>query len=209
MKFPVNFVSIEKELEPMASYLKGNVLNAGCGNRDVSTLLQSWHANSVDNCDIQSSIPGAFLCDLSDIPQPDSSYDAILCNAVLEHVPDPEKVMLEFYRLLVDQGFLVVSVPFLQPFHPTPYDFRRYTRTGLEQLGEKTGFRLVQIQPVHTLAQTIGWLLWSYLEENKNYIGQALLWIPIYLVSLIFQVPRKDTVYTANSFQAVMIKCSA
>lgn len=209
MKFPVNFVSIEKELEPVASYLKGRVLNAGCGNRDISTLLKSWHANSVDNCDIQSSIPGAFLCDLGDIPQPDGSYDAILCNAVLEHVPEPEKVMCEFYRLLADQGFLVVSVPFLQPFHPTPYDFRRYTKAGLEQLGEKNGFRLVQIRPVHTLAQTIGWLLWSYLEENKNHIGQALLWVPIYLASLIFQVPRKNTVYTSNSFQAVMIKCRA
>ena len=119
----------------MAPYLKGRVLNAGCGDRDITILLKSWHAGTVENCDIQTSIRGAFRCDLTSIPRPDGCYDAILCNAVLEHVPEPEKVMGEFHRLLARDGHLVVSVPFLQPFHPTPFDFRRYTRAGLVNWG--------------------------------------------------------------------------
>lgn len=208
MRFPVNFIALEEELKPVNPYLSGRVLNAGCGDRDISALLKSWQASSVDNCDIQSSIPDAFLCDLTSIPKPDASYDSILCNAVLEHVPDPEGVMAEFHRLLRDDGTLVVSVPFLQPFHPTPFDFRRYTRSGLEQLAERNGFRVQYIWSVHSLAQTIGWLVWAHLEERRSRVGKLLCWLPIYVASRVFQRAPKGQVYTANSFQAVMVKNS-
>lgn len=206
MRFPVNFLPIEKELEPVARHLRGRVLNAGCGNRDIAEILKGWHAATVDNCDIQTSIPGAFLCDLTAIPRPDGSYDAILCNAVLEHVPDPEAAMAEFHRLLAPGGVLVASVPFLQPFHPTPYDFRRYTRTGLEQLGEKAGFHVLEMRAVHSLAQTLGWLVWAHLEERRCRIGKLLCWLPIYLASRLSQHPPGEQTYTANSFQAVLAK---
>lgn len=206
MKFPVNFIPIEQELESISLYLKGRVLNAGCGDRDITGLLKSWHAETVDNCDIQTSIPGAFLCDLTRIPKPDASYDSILCNAVLEHVPNPEGVMSEFRRLLVPGGHLTISVPFLQPFHPTPYDFRRYTRSGLEQLAECTGFRILEMRPVHSLAQTLGWLVWAHLEERQSKLGKFLCWLPIYLASRLFQRPSSGQAYTANSFQAVLVK---
>lgn len=206
MKFPVNFLPLDKELAPIASHLKGRVLNAGCGNRDISALLKSWHANEVDNCDIQTDIPGAFLCDLTSIPRPEASYDAILCNAVLEHVPDPEGVMREFHRLLTAEGRVVISVPFLQPFHPTPFDFRRFTREGLHQLAERAGFRVIEMHPVHSLAQTLGWLIWAHLEERRNKLGKLLCWLPIHLATQLWQTPHPGQAYTANSFQAVMVK---
>lgn len=206
MKFPVKFISIEKELANVLVYLKGHVLNAGCGDRDITSLLIKNHANKVDNCDIQSSIPGAFICDLTNIPKPDKYYDSILCNAVLEHVPYPEKVMEEFKRLLTPGGSLVVSVPFLQPFHPTPFDYRRYTITGLEQLATSSGFEIKKINSVHTFAQTLGWLIWANLEERKSLIGKIIFWLPIYIFSRLFQKSSPEYVYTVNSFQVVMIK---
>jgi SAM-dependent methyltransferase len=206
MKFPVNYIPIEKELEPVGPYLKGRVLNAGCGERDITQLLKSWQAETVDNCDIQTSIPGAFLCDLASIPKPEQSYDAILCNAVLEHVPDAEVVMMEFHRLLAPNGYVVIAVPFLQPFHPTPYDFRRFTRTGIEQMAKKTGFDVLHIWPIHSFAQTAGWILWAYLEERRSRLGKILFWLPIYLATRFFQRAPKDQAYAANGFQAVMQK---
>jgi SAM-dependent methyltransferase len=206
MRFPVNFMPIAEELDGISSYLKGRVLNAGCGDRDISQELTARHATHVDNCDIQSNIPGAFFCDLTRIPKPDASYDSILCNAVLEHVPHPEGVMAELRRLLVADGHLVISVPFLQPFHPTPYDFRRYTRTGIEQLSERTGFRVIEIRPVHSLAQTIGWLLWAHLEEQRSRVGKLLCWLPIFVTTRLCTRPPKDQHYTANGFQAVLVK---
>jgi len=190
----------------MAPYLTGRVLNAGCGNRDISAYLKSWQAQEIDNCDIQSAIPGAILCDLTDIPKPAGSYDSILCNAVLEHVPDPDKVMLEFERLLAPGGHVVISVPFLQPFHPTPFDFRRYTREGIVQLAERHRFRVLEMRPVHSLAQTLGWLIWAHLEERRSRMGKLLCWLPIYLVTRFVQKPWPGQAFTANGFQAVLVK---
>jgi len=206
MKFPVNYLSLEKELEPVLPYLKGQVLNAGCGERNISLLLNRAYAAHLDNCDIQTSLPDAFTCDLTAIPKPDNSYDSILCNAVLEHVPDPEGAMAEFYRLLKQDGFLVIAVPFLQPYHPTPFDYRRYTQTGIEQLAERTGFKVLHIFPVHSLAQTLGWILWAYLEEHHHRIAKVLLWLPIYLATRLFQHESRLDIHSANGFQAVMQK---
>jgi SAM-dependent methyltransferase len=206
MKFPVNFITIEQELVPVASYLRGKVLNAGCGDRDISASLLEWQARSVDNCDIQTSIAGAFLCDLTAIPRPDGAYDSIFCNAVLEHVPDPEAVMAEFSRLLASGGYLVLSVPFLQPFHPTPFDFRRFTRQGVEQLAQRNGFNLLLVHPVHSLAQTLGWQVWAHLEERNSRLGKLLAWLPIYLATRIWRRPAPDCTGVANAFQAVMVK---
>jgi SAM-dependent methyltransferase len=206
MKFPVNFVSIDKELEPVLSHLTGRVLNAGCGDRDISALLTAAKAKSVDNCDIYTSIPGAFVCDLRTIPRPAESYDSILCNAVLEHVPDAEAVMIEFARLLPQGGKLVVSVPFLQPYHPTPLDFRRFTAHGLQDLLDRHGFSVVEMGAVHTIAQTIGWLLWAHLEEKRSTVTKALLWLPIYVCSRIWSLPKRNLVAASSGFQMVGVK---
>src|SRR5579872_4496128 len=93
MNTPVVFQKLEDELKPMMKYVRGNVLNAGCGHRDISGFLKANGAASVENCDLASSIPGAIISDLVSIPRPDNTYDTILCNAVLEHVQFPDRVV--------------------------------------------------------------------------------------------------------------------
>jgi hypothetical protein len=62
------------------------------------------------------------------------------------------------------------------------------------------------MRAVHSLAQTIGWLLWAHLEEQRSRVGKLLCWLPIYLASRLSQHPRAGQTYTANSFQAVFAK---
>lgn len=205
-QFPIHFKPIEDELKDVLPHLKGRVLNAGCGNRDISEFLKRHNAHEVENCDIQSSIPGAIICDLTSVPRGEASYDAILCNAVLEHVPDAVAVMEEFQRLLKPDGNLVISVPFLQPYHHSPTDFRRFTVEGLHQLAEQTGFTITRISAVHSLAQTLGWIIWAALEERGSRLGKMLLWLPIFLLTRIFTTGPASVKYAANSFQVVMVK---
>lgn len=49
--------------------------------------------------------------DITDIPHPDGSFDAILCIHVLEHVGDDRKAMRELRRILAPGGFAIVLVP--------------------------------------------------------------------------------------------------
>src|SRR5262245_31536240 len=92
---PVVFQPLERELAPVAKYLCGKVLNAGCGERDVSGYLLGHGATSVENCDLSPALPDAIACELSKIPRPASTYDSALCNAVLEHVRAPTDVLTE------------------------------------------------------------------------------------------------------------------
>lgn len=44
-------------------------------------------------------------------PYPDSSFDVITANQVLEHVPDVDNLLHECYRVLDDEGIILVSSP--------------------------------------------------------------------------------------------------
>jgi len=45
------------------------------------------------------------------LPFPDESFDLILCNHVLEHIPDDRLAMRELYRVLAPGGTAVLLVP--------------------------------------------------------------------------------------------------
>lgn len=68
------------------------------------------------------------------LPFKADSFHLVINQAVLEHVRDPEKVVLEMIRVLRPGGYLYVEVPFLQGYHPTPTDYRRFTEEGMRQL---------------------------------------------------------------------------
>jgi len=80
------------------------------------------------------------ICDITNIPEPDASYDAILCTEVLEHLPNPLSAIDEFCRLLKPHGHLIVTAPFCSLTHFAPEHFatgfsRYFYQTHLEQRG--------------------------------------------------------------------------
>jgi SAM-dependent methyltransferase len=91
-------------------------------------------------------VPGYVNLDLFALPGVDVAADAealpfhaalfarVECDAVLEHVNDPVRVMAELVRVLAPGGYLHLVMPFCHPFHEYPRDFRRFTPDGLKQL---------------------------------------------------------------------------
>jgi len=49
--------------------------------------------------------------DICDLPFKDNTYDFILCNHVLEHIPDDTKAMQEIYRILQPGGTAILQIP--------------------------------------------------------------------------------------------------
>jgi SAM-dependent methyltransferase len=207
MKSPIVFQSLERELEPVLKYLNGHVLNAGCGARDITSFLVSNGAKSVEHCDLKTPIPQAIIADLTSVPRADNTYDSILCNAVLEHAEFPDRVVDELSRLLKPGGYMVLCVPFIQPYHPAP-DFRRYSREGMEQLARVHNLEIIAINPTHSLAQTITWIWWSYLQEKRKRVWQGLLWLPFYLWSSTSSRTDFQLHNQSNSYQMVLRKSS-
>jgi SAM-dependent methyltransferase len=71
-----------------------------------------------------------FVGDAHQIPLASGSVDAVIVQAVLEHVLDPQRVVSEIERVLVDRGIVYAETPFLQAVHAGPYDFARFTSSG-------------------------------------------------------------------------------
>lgn len=60
--------------------------------------------------DLESPIADV-KADICNLPFEDNSYDVILCNHVLEHIPDDTKAMQELYRVLKPNGMGIFQIP--------------------------------------------------------------------------------------------------
>lgn len=49
--------------------------------------------------------------DICNLPFADNSFDVILCNHVLEHIPNDTKAMQELYRVMKPGGWGIVQIP--------------------------------------------------------------------------------------------------
>ena len=80
-------------------------------------------------------LPGVNVAaDAELLPFADAMFQRVECDAVLEHVEHPNRVMREIERVLLPGGFAHIVTPFCHPFHEYPKDFRRFTLDGLAQL---------------------------------------------------------------------------
>lgn len=75
--------------------------------------------------------------DAHKLPYDNESFDAVICNQVLEHVKKPWICVNEFYRVLKSDGILILSSPFIYQEHNHPIDNWRFTPNGLKILCEE------------------------------------------------------------------------
>jgi ubiquinone/menaquinone biosynthesis C-methylase UbiE len=86
------------------------------------------------------------VSDITSIPEPDSSFDAILCSEVLEHLPNPIQAIKEFSRLLKKNGQLIITAPFCSLTHFAPYHFSTgFNRYWYEKHLLEYGFEIEEI----------------------------------------------------------------
>lgn len=64
-----------------------------------------------------------YVGDIWNIREADSTFDAILCTEVFEHIPYPIKTVEEFARLLKPGGKLILTAPSACLRHMDPYFF--------------------------------------------------------------------------------------
>jgi uncharacterized protein YbaR (Trm112 family) len=72
------------------------------------------------------------LGDAQELPIRDACVDGFIAQALLEHVPSPDLILQHGWRVLRPGGLIYVAVPFMQPYHYGPLDYRRYTLDELE-----------------------------------------------------------------------------
>lgn len=106
------------------------------------------------------------VSDIASIPEPDSSFDAVMCIEVLEHLPDPIAALREFARLLRDGGTLILTAPFCSLTHFAPYHFSTgFNRYFYEAWLPQLGFEIVELR--------FNGNYFEYLGQEIRRIGQV------------------------------------
>lgn len=164
--------------------IRKRVLDAGAGRLSYQSWLEQY-ADSVIYLDRFRSVEGLSLTgDLESLPFPEGAFDTVFCSQVLEHVPEPEKVLREFHRILNPGGQLLLSVPHLAYLHNEPHDYYRYTHYGLMHLLKKAGFSLGEIYWSGGVISFLGHfpstlildLTWGIPGVFHVFLGLNILW---------------------------------
>jgi uncharacterized protein YbaR (Trm112 family) len=102
------------------------------------------------------------------LPFRDDSFDLILSQAVLEHVPDPQLAVDELHRVLKPGGTMYVEIAFTQPLHAVPSHYFNVTPFGAEHLFR--AWKSANVSWFGTVTDTVTW--WS------NLVGLSTKWPP-------------------------------
>jgi Methyltransferase domain len=122
-----------RNVEALMSRLEGPAaLVLVIGGAEMGNGVEALYdaAPTVIGFDIYGSPLTHFIADAHQIPLPSASVDAVVIQAVLEHVLDPAQVVREIARVLRPAGLVYAETPFLQQVHAGAYDFTRYTASG-------------------------------------------------------------------------------
>ena len=121
----------ESSAEPQVLVIGGATVGAG-----LESILCLPSINFVES-DVYVSDRTALVSDAHDIPFEDETFDGVIVQAVLEHVPDPGRCVEEIHRVLKEGGAVYADTPFMQQVHAGGHDFTRFTHVGQRRLFRK------------------------------------------------------------------------
>lgn len=131
------------------AYLKGKVYDLGCGESPYKNWILRY-ANEYLGVDWNGSFHNINADIIADLNQPieisDNVADTVISISVLEHLREPKNMISEAFRILKNNGYFILQVPWQWRVHEEPYDFYRFTPYGLKYLVESAGFSIIQFK---------------------------------------------------------------
>ncbi len=116
---------------PKVLIIGGSILGEG-----IKSIFEHSSIELIES-DVSFGPRTSLICDVHDIPFEDASFDAVIVQAVLEHVVDPYRAVDEIHRVLKEDGLVYAETPFMQQVHGGRYDFTRFTYLGHRRLFRK------------------------------------------------------------------------
>ncbi|HYN81591.1 MAG TPA: class I SAM-dependent methyltransferase [Gemmatimonadaceae bacterium] len=146
----LQYGSITNDLTHELRSAHGTVLDVGCGGQPFRSLLPTGvNYVGIDIVDARERFgymqPDTISFSGNVWPVETGSVDLVLCTETLEHVIDPDVFLSEAHRCLKQGGRLVLTVPFAARWHFIPYDYWRFTPSGMRHLLSKAGFDEIRV----------------------------------------------------------------
>ncbi|MDD2598606.1 MAG: class I SAM-dependent methyltransferase [Kiritimatiellae bacterium] len=80
--------------------------------KHIALCIESCQPKRYLKGDIVPAREGVEVMDVTAIPEADNTFDFVLCNHVLEHVPDDRKALSEIFRVLKPGGVAILQTPY-------------------------------------------------------------------------------------------------
>ena len=172
----VKLASIFFSIRIILAGARGDVLEVGCGNQPYRFLFRGASYRAIDHARAKSFVssprPDVTYYDGETFPVADESQDFVFHSEVLEHVENPDRFLGECHRVLRPGGRLLFTVPLNYRFHYIPYDYFRYTPSGVCVVLTRAGFRNVSVVPqgtdVTTACHKILSIFFRWLREDVS-----------------------------------------
>lgn len=179
--------------------LSGSTLDVGGDRASHYHVLVHENPSQIRVANLEAKESTDISCNLEGgIPVEDSSFDNVLCINVLEHIFKYQFLLEEMRRVLRPDGKLVLAVPFIIAFHPSPRDHWRFSKDTLERIMADAGFKDVCVKTVGTgvfgalFQLSYGFLHFGIVRYIARHVAVALDW----LVSCI----KKESVYSTRYY---------
>jgi len=198
-----------ENIRDLSPSITGKILDVGCGTKPYQKLFSSseYIGLEIDSDENRKNKNADYFYDGEKFPFPDHEFDSVIINEVLEHIFNPDTFLTEVYRVLKNQGKLLITVPFVWDEHEQPYDYARYSSFGLKYLVEKHGFVTIEhrksMADIRIIFQLINAYLYKITVTNKRLID---LLITIVIMSpfnilgelLALILPKNEDLYLDN-----------
>jgi SAM-dependent methyltransferase len=164
------------------------IVDLGCGSKPYYPWFQPYAKDYIG----VDAYPGPHVDIVSPAEDirviPSGSIDVVLCNQVLEHVDDSQKVVSEIHRILKPSGVCFLTTHGIFVYHGQPKDYWRWTHEGLERLFTHfAGFRQVNVIPTEGIVSSIFNLItfYMYLLSDRYFFLLPLKYTVYPLINLI------------------------
>jgi hypothetical protein len=81
------------------------------------------------------------------LPFRSNVFEAVISQAVFEHLADPFKAAREIYRVLKPGGQVLIDTAFMQPFHGDPDHYFNMTQAGLREVMQEFRIEDIGVRP--------------------------------------------------------------
>lgn len=168
-----------------------SILDIGCGTGEILSLVSTAKSVSMSGIDISpqmTHIAKEMLGERADIrhgdseelPWPDNSFDVVISIDVFHHCPHPQKVLMEMYRVLKQDGFLIMADPWAPSplrqlinglIFPTLYrrkgDIRIYSESEICRLLEECQFKSIEWEIVGKTSQLLSLRIYAHIVTAR------------------------------------------
>lgn len=137
-------ILLTNQMKKFSPFIKGIILDVGCGGMNRYENYFSKKDKYL-TLDIDPNNKPDIIASAENIPMGNNTVDSVVCTQVLEHLKNPTQAIAEFYRILKNGGYALITVPQWGELHEEPNDYYRFTNFGIKHILESAGFTLVEI----------------------------------------------------------------